>query len=490
TYNYDNNHGFLDATSIHAGTLHLDGGSINHTGLGDIQVSLGPGDTGNLVIDNGGHATDYFGVLAQGSGSTATAIVSGAGSFWDHSSGMDIGHSGVGTLNILNDGDVTITGPWAFLGWTSSGNGTVNLDGMGSTWSIGGEVLVGGSGTGTITVGNHAALHVNAGASNLILGSSTMSSTGTLNIGAALGDTAAAGGLINAAAITTGSGTGTLQFKTIASSASPYYLTRDGTTGGPAVAVSGAVQVINTAGYNVLTGANAYTGGTAITGGTLVAGNDLALGLGAVVLNGGTLSVASGITFSNTLTIGASGGRLSGNGSFSSPLTLGAGVTLAPGTSPGTLHFLSGLALNDGGALEIELQAPGGTPGSNWDLVNITGTLNLGNLTAGGYSLRAISLALDGNPGAVDGLTGPASWVIATASGGITGFEAGDFLIDFSQFTGGGDFSLTLSGNDLLLNFAPVPEPTTYALLATGLVLAGLHRRRKARGGVRADLNP
>jgi hypothetical protein len=51
---------------------------------------------------------------------------------------------------------------------------------------------------------------------------------------------------------------------------------------------------------------------------------------------------------------------------------------------------------------------------------------------------------------------------------------------------GGGSFSLTLDGenNALFLNFTPVPEPSTYALLSLGLIgillTAGGWRRRLA----------
>ncbi len=79
--------------------------------------------------------------------------------------------------------------------------------------------------------------------------------------------------------------------------------------------------------------------------GTLVAANNSAVGSGAVTLDGGTLNVAAGITFGNSLNLTVNGGTLAGNGSFSNPLTLGAGVTLAPGNSPGALPFLSGLTL-------------------------------------------------------------------------------------------------------------------------------------------------
>ena len=60
-----------------------------------------------------------------------------------------------------------------------------------------------------------------------------------------------------------------------------------------------------------------------------------------------------------------------------------------------------------------------------------------------------------------------------------------NFTFDTSAFApgalGGGSFFVTQSGSSLLLNFTPVPEPSTLALLAAGLaMLLGRLRRRKA----------
>ena len=58
--------------------------------------------------------------------------------------------------------------------------------------------------------------------------------------------------------------------------------------------------------------------------------------------------------------------------------------------------------------------------------------------------------------------------------------------MDFSgvtSFLGGGSFSLSLNNaaTTLTLNFVPVPEPATYALLALGaLVVFFTVRRRRA----------
>lgn len=76
------------------------------------------------------------------------------------------------------------------------------------------------------------------------------------------------------------------------------------------------------------------------------------------------------------------------------------------------------------------------------------------------------------------------TWKLATAAGGITGFDPSRFTLDTSDFTnslGIGSFFVSQSGNDLLLNFTPVPEPSTYALMFLGLGAVALAVRRRRR---------
>ena len=82
------------------------------------------------------------------------------------------------------------------------------------------------------------------------------------------------------------------------------------------------------------------------------------------------------------------------------------------------------------------------------------------------------------------------SYTIASASGGIIGFDANTFSINSTGFTNalnGGSWNLTLgnSNRDLNLNFAAasaIPEPSTYAALAgAGALALAWYRRRQRR---------
>lgn len=146
-----------------------------------------------------------------------------------------------------------------------------------------------------------------------------------------------------------------------------------------------------------------------------------------------------------------------------------AGGTLAPGTSAGTLN--SGSVDFSGGTLLVELASA-----SLADQLNVTGTAGLSTDTA-----LTITLLGGYDPQVGD------NWVIVQ-NDGADAFESGAFRFTLNStpiqnntpFTAGGEtFVLQYNagtGNDVVLT-AVVPEPTTVALLLSGLPLA-LRRRR------------
>ena len=77
------------------------------------------------------------------------------------------------------------------------------------------------------------------------------------------------------------------------------------------------------------------------------------------------------------------------------------------------------------------------------------------------------------------------TWDIMTNNGITYGFYPSTFTIDSSGFlndTMGGAFSIGLDGSAIALDFTPVPEPGTWALMLAGAGMAGfaLWRRRQS----------
>lgn len=145
------------------------------------------------------------------------------------------------------------------------------------------------------------------------------------------------------------------------------------------------------------------------------------------------------------------------------------------------------MAFNTGGSMYWSLQDNSRTDGAS--KLSIAGNLTI-NATTGGFGLNLLSFDATGaqNNAANFNIYAPYSWVIATTGGTIQNFSATDFTIGTAGFENGlipaGNFNLTVNGgnNQLILNFTPVPEPSTYVLVALGAGIIGLaaHRRHRA----------
>lgn len=249
-------------------------------------------------------------------------------------------------------------------------------------------------------------------------------------------------------------------------------------------------------GYGTLTlaGTNTYSGTTTIKSGLLLAGSTSAFGTSTIVLDGGGIGAASGFTLTNPITF-ASFGTLGGSGSIGSAIVADSHVMIAPGNSPGQLTFTSGLTFAANGTASFDISNFAGSAGSGWDqiVVSGTGTFAITATTANPFYIHVNSWSATSDslgPLTTDFST-PASLAIVQTSAAISGLigdgTAGtsNLVLDTSSFTAyqGGSFTLSLSQDStaLMLNFTPVPEPSTYALMGLGLGFVALVLRRQRR---------
>lgn len=246
------------------------------------------------------------------------------------------------------------------------------------------------------------------------------------------------------------------------------------------------------AGSEYLGGAGSYGGGTTISQGTLIAGNASAFGTGTVtVASGAVVGVDSGVTITNPLSL-TNGAIISGTGTYSpvGGVVIQNGTAVQPGNIStsggiGTLSFGTGLTFAPGGLYNFNVANAGGEAGSDYSTLAVTGTLNITATSGSPFTISLGSINPETGLAGIAGFNSTSfySWTIASATS-ITNFNAADFNFATTQFQnglGGGTLSLFQSGSTLVVDFTPVPEPSTWALLGVGTALAGLVAARRSR---------
>jgi hypothetical protein len=196
-------------------------------------------------------------------------------------------------------------------------------------------------------------------------------------------------------------------------------------------------------------------------------------------VSGGTLAVGGvtgGTNFANGRFSLAGGQTLIGTGAVTGAMDVRSTAAVSPGAgglnSVGTLTTAP-VSFQSGGIYRVDLNSfttGTHTPGTDNDFLSIAGALTLAN----GFAVNVNKLI--GGPTPTDHTT--RTYTIATASGGVT---LGTYTINPTGFAAGDQFALSVSGNNLVLSYTPVPEPmATLGIFAVGLgTIYGLRRYRR-----------
>ena len=375
--------GFIGDLPGSQGTATVSGAGSSWTNTDTIVVGgLG---AGALTIEDGGTVNSGGGgSIGLAAGSTGAVTVTGPGSTWNNSpgGGLNIGAFGAGALTIANGGTVINNTAFAAnIGEGAGSLGTVMVTGAGSAWSNSSGLNIGNFGTGTLTIADSGAVT----AAGPVVIATNAGAVGTLNIGAGPGNPAVAPGTLTAPSVAFGAGTGTINFN----HTSADYVFAPAISGDGTVNVFAGSTTFT--GANSYSGATNVEGGTLRAGALNTFSQNSAVTVassGTLDLNGFNQTVPSvangGLVNMGTLT--APGTVLTTTSYTGTGGSMAINTFLGGDDSPSDRLVISGGAAT--GATTVHVTNAGGpgaeTPGNGIQVVSAVGG---GTTTPGAFTL-------------------------------------------------------------------------------------------------------
>jgi autotransporter-associated beta strand protein len=518
----------------YSGSFLITGGRVN-IGAGMNQIGTGTTTlSGGATLDLGGQAfTDRVivlsGTILNAGGTATTTTISGPATISGSTVGTyNITSTGIGTFQAaIGNGSVPVNvnvsstsapGGQAIFNDVVAGQGNVTVYGGGTAtfnaavsgftithgvstfnaaYNTEAQVQNGGSATFAGTTGASSMIKVFAGGA----GTFSSSVTGTVQVGGTAEFTSASS---LTGSLTTNAGgvaTFTNMGATVASAIhNDGQLIVNRTSGSQTISgvINGSGSLVKQgAGALLLTGSNLYSGPTTISGGRLTVESAGSLnGTSGISVNGAEFKYNSAATLAAAITFDGSGGTLSGTGTIGSALTVGSNAILSPGNSPGAQVFTGGLTWAPGGTYVWELRSLSGTPGTDWDLLNVSGgTFDISSLsTENRFNLNLVTLNGSNSPGPLDsGYVAGSSYEFpiasfATLGSGTYAFGpnsdvTGLFAINLTGWQGPqpslGDMSVRVNSAGNAIQLVIVPEPGSTLLACVGVAVAVWASRRR-----------
>lgn len=530
------NDSFIGFGAGAVGTATVDGGTWSNSG----DLVMGQNGNGHLTIKNGGSVTSHNGYIAGVAGNTGSVLVEGG--TWQNSNTLSVGSLGTGTMDITDEG--LVSSHYVHIGEGADSEGTVNVTsgqleiststaianslfvGMlgkgtlniasegvvtsaaasvgdqagseghiavdGGSWNTTDFIVIGNSGTGTLTLTNGGQVtnanraFVGYGGTGTVTvdGSEWKNTALTLGYeGTAILNVRGEGNVTVGGVIIMADGPDSTAAMTIGDT-SPLTPSIDGTVsasqivrglGAASITLNGGLLQARADQDDFL---SEFDAGDVVfaTGGAYFDTNGFAIGIQAVLSGvGGFTKIGSG-----TLTLSAAN-------TYTGSTTVKAGTLLITGDSSASasVHVENGGTLGGEGKVHAVTVDEGGTLAA--DTLTIEEDLTL--------STGSVALFQGGDQVDVGGLlTLEDDWTLTLTSGfqdgGSTIFFTYGSLAALSDLTPNfdltalgfiptGELSLTDTGSSIILNgVSAIPEPATGVLVAGGVLLLLLRRQR------------